>query len=411
MSEEVLAGGRARAAPRLTGHARQRAAVTMTFFAHGFLFASWTAHIPHVKQALALSDSALGLVLLATPVGSVCLMLITGRLLPVLGSRRLTTACLLGYCAAGPFVGLASTPLLLVTTLFTWGAFQGSLDVSMNTQAVAVERRQRRHLMSSFHGAWSVGSFAGAGAGALAVALHVSLTPQLLILTIPVLSAAGILNRSLIGRRDERRAHEGADTAASRRPPLSRVTVTLGAIAFASMLCEGATADWSAVYLRGSVHVDPAIAGLGYAGFAAVMAAVRLTGAGALARLPAHRLLPTLAALAAAAMAIALATGTAVMALFAFAVLGAGVALVVPSVFSAAGQLPGLAPGVAIATVSACGWAGFVLGPPLIGMLAGLFGLRLALAVIPVLSLIIAIATARVDAIRAPQQRRGRVGS
>ena len=136
------------------------------------------------------------------------------------------------------------------------------------------------------------------------------------------------------------------------------MTVTLGAIAFASMLCEGATADWSAVYLRGPVHVDPAIAGLGYAGFALVMAAVRLTGASVLARLPAHRLLPTLAALAAIAMTIALATGTALVALLGFAVLGAGVALVVPSVFSAAGQLPGLAPGVAIATVSACGWAG-----------------------------------------------------
>lgn len=403
MSDEALAGEPA-LTHHVTGRARQRAAVTTTFFAHGFLFASWTAHIPHVKQALGLSDSALGLVLLATPVGSVCLMLITGRLLPVLGSRRLTATCLLGYCTAGPFVGLASTPLLLFVALFTWGAFQGSLDVSMNTQAVAVERRQRRHLMSGFHGAWSVGSFAGAGAGALAVALHVSLAPQLVVLTIPVLGAAAIFNRSLIGRQDERRAHDGPATAASGRPPLSRVTVTLGAIAFASMLCEGATADWSAVFLRGPVHVDAATAGLGYAGFALVMAAVRLTGDSLLDRLPAHRLLPILAALAATAMTIALATDTALVALVGFAVLGAGVALVVPTVFSAAGQLPRLAPGVAIATVSACGWAGFVCGPPLIGTMAGLVGLRLALAIIPVLSLVIAIATARVGAIRLPRR-------
>jgi predicted MFS family arabinose efflux permease len=246
-----MTGGQARGRRRVTRGARPRAAATMIFFSHGFLFASWTAHIPHVKQALGLSNSDLGLVLLATPVGSVCLMLVTGRLLPVLGSRRLTGICLLGYCATGPFVGLAATPVLLFAALFVWGAFQGSLDVAMNTQAVAVQRRLGGHLMPGFHGAWSLGSFAGAGAGALAVGLRVALTPQLLLLTIPVLGAAG----------------------------------------------------------------------------------------------------------------------------------------------------------VGIAAVSALGWAGFVCGPPLIGTLAGLAGLDLALAVIPVLSLVITIATARSGAIGAPHRQ------
>jgi hypothetical protein len=370
------------------------------FFAHGLLFASWAAHIPHVRQTLGLSYATLGLVLLATPVGSVCSMALTGRLLPTRGSRRLIGICLVGYCAAGPLVGLATSPLVLAAALFTWGAFQGSLDVAMNTQAVAVERDQGRHLMPSFHGAWSVGAFAGAGAGVLGVALHVSLSAQLLVLALPILAAAVVLQPHLIGRAAERSAHDGPAPAAHRRAPFSRVTITLGAIALASMLCEGATADWSAVYLRGPVHVDAAIAGLGYAAFALVMAAVRLTGGGLLARVPACRLLPALALVATAAMSVALAADTAPTALIGFAALGAGVALVVPAVFSAAGNLAGLAPGVGIAIVSACGWAGFVCGPPLIGALASLAGLHLALAVIPVLTLIIALATARVSALR-----------
>jgi hypothetical protein len=401
VSDVLIADERARTGHRATGRARQRAAVTAIFLSHGLLFASWTAHIPHVKHALGLSDSTLGLVLLGTPVGSVCSMLITGRLLPVIGSRKLIGTCLLGYCMAGPLVGLAGTPLVLAVALFTWGAFQGSLDVAMNTQAVAVERRQGRHLMPSFHGVWSIGSFAGAGAGALAVAAHVSLTPQLLVLAFPVLSAAAVLSHSLIAHQDERSADERPDTTTFGRPPLARATVVLGAVAFSSMLCEGAIADWSAVYLRGPVHVDPATAGLGYAAFSLVMAAVRLSGGRLLARLPAQRLLPTLAALATAAMTIALVADTQLAALIGFACLGAGVALVVPTVFSAAGNLPGLAPGVGIATVSACGWAGFVCGPPLIGTLAGLTGLRLALAVIPAFTLIITITTAHADAMRA----------
>jgi MFS family permease len=387
-------------APRhAAARARQRAAVTATFVSHGLLFASWTAHIPQLKLTLGLSDSTLGLVLLATPVGAVCSMLIARRLLPMLGSRALIRICVLGYCAAGPLVGLASSPLLLAVALFTWGAFQGSLDVAMNTQAVAVERSQRRHLMPSFHGAWSVGSFAGAGVGAIAVAVHVSLASQLLVLALPVLAAAAAFNHSLIARQDERNNHEAPRAATGGRPPLPRATVVLGATVFASMLCEGATADWSAVYLRGPVHADPATAGLGYAVFALVMAAVRLSGGPLLVRLPTNRLLPTLAALGTAAMTIALAADTQLTALIGFAFLGAGLALVVPTVFSAAGNLPGLAPGIGIATVSAYGWAGFVCGPPLIGALAGIFGLRAALAVIPTLTLIVTLVTARGGAI------------
>src|SRR4029077_262471 len=100
--------GQPRAPRHVVTRPRQRAAVTATFIAHGLLFASWTAHIPHVKLALGLSDSTLGLVLWATTVGAICSMLIAGRLLPTLGSRALIRMCLLGYCAAGPLVGLAS---------------------------------------------------------------------------------------------------------------------------------------------------------------------------------------------------------------------------------------------------------------------------------------------------------------
>lgn len=399
VSNELIADGRRQAPRHVAVRARQRAAVTATFISHGLLFASWTAHIPQVKLTLGLSDSTLGLVLLATPVGAVCSMLIARRLLPKLGSRALIRMCLLGYCAAGPLVGLASAPLLLAAALFTWGAFQGSLDVAMNTQAVAVERSQRRHLMPSFHGAWSVGSFAGAGVGAMAVAVHVSLASQLLLLALPILAAAATFNHSLITRQDEHDTHEGPRSPTHGRPPLPRATVVLGATVFATMLCEGATADWSAVYLRGSVHADPATAGLGYAAFALVMAAVRLSGGHLLVRLPTNRLLPALAALGTAAMAIALAADTQPTALIGFTFLGAGLALVVPTVFRAAGNLPGLPPGIGIATVSAYGWAGFVCGPPLIGTLAGISGLRTALAVIPTLTLIITLVTARVGVI------------
>jgi fucose permease len=317
-------------------------------------------------------------------------MVLIGRLLPKLGSPPLVKICLIGYCVAGPLVGLAATPFELAGALFAWGAFQGALDVAMNTQAVAVQDTQGRQLMPTFHGAWSIGALSGAALGAADLAAHVALTPQLVILAFPVLTAAAMLSTHMIHEPPTAR-HQQRQRGLWRH----RVVLILGAVALATTLCEGAAADWSAVYLHGSAQLPTALAGLGYTTFAVAMACVRLTGTRLLGRHRPNRLLPALALIATAGMTAALASGSGALGLIGFACLGAGTALVVPAVFTAAGRLPGVPAGVGIATASALGWAGFVCGPPLIGQLAGVTGLRSALAVLPLLALIVAAVIAR----------------
>ncbi|HKC26437.1 MAG TPA: MFS transporter, partial [Jatrophihabitans sp.] len=111
-------------------------AVAAVFFAHGLLFASWAAHIPHVKARLGVNDGTLGLALLGAPVGSVTAIMLAAYLVPKIGSRRVVQIALVGYCAAGPFVGLVSSVAGLFVALFFWGGFQGTLDIAMNTQAI-----------------------------------------------------------------------------------------------------------------------------------------------------------------------------------------------------------------------------------------------------------------------------------
>jgi Major Facilitator Superfamily len=377
-----------------------RAATVSVFFIHGLLFASWTAHIPQVRDHAGLSVGALGLALLGAPAGSVAAMLASARLLPRLGSRRMVRACIVGYCAAGPLVGLAGSLPALFAALFAWGAFQGSLDVSMNTQAVAVERARGRPLMSGFHGCWSIGTLAGAAAGVAGVALGVSLTAQLLLLGAPALVVAEILGaRMLPDAHPARQAPRAPRPRPARR--FSRPVLILGAIAFASMLCEGASADWASVFLRGPVHVGAAVAGLGYTAYSLTMVIVRLSGNRLLARFPVRSLLPALAAVAFAGFTAGLAVRTGAAAIAGFACLGIGLALIVPTLNSAAGRLPGLSPGAAIVAVSTCGWLGFVCGPPLIGELASATSLALALGVVPVLVAFIAVATALIPQLRA----------
>ncbi len=366
-----------------------RRTVGAVFFVHGLLFASWAAHIPRVKARVGLSDGGLGLVLLATPVGSIAAMALGAWLLPRVGTRRMIVVCLVGYCASGPFIGLATSAPGLFVALLVWGAFQGILDVSMNTQAVACQRAAGGPIMSGMHGRWSLGALAGAGAGALGVGIGLSLSVQLLILGIAALPLVGWALRLPDEHADPE--HKAARLPVRRWP---RTILLLAAIAFASMLCEGAAADWSAVYLRNSLGAAAVVASLGYACFAAAMVLVRLGGDALIARRGAGRVVSALCGAATAGFAAGLLSGNVVVALIGLAALGGGVATVVPTVFSAAGGLAGIPPSSGIAAVSACGWAGFVCGPPLIGQLASATSLPVALAVVPVLTAFIAVAMA-----------------
>jgi len=380
------------------GAAATRIAITVVFVVHGLLFASWTAHIPHVKQSLGLNDGTLGLALVGAPVGSIAAMCLAAMLLPRFGSRRIIQVALCGYCAAGPLVGISGSLPALFGALVLWGVFQGTLDVAMNTQAIAIERRSGRPLMSGLHGGWSIGAFTGAGIGALAVGTGIALTPQLLILgSVALLGAELLSTRLLPDHRDGSSSEQfpsapGSETETPTTEPesgggrsrWSTGMLTLAVIAFASMLCEGAAANWGSVYLSGSLGATGAVPGLAYAGFALAMVAVRLSGNRLLARFRPDRLLPFLAIVATVGFTTALLLDRPPAAIVGFGCLGLGLASVVPAVFSAAGRLPGMHPGTAVATVSAFGWAGFVIGPPIVGHLAALTSLPTALALLPV---------------------------
>jgi hypothetical protein len=239
--------------------------------------------------------------------------------------------------------------------------------------------------MSGFHGCWSIGAFAGAGLGVIGVAVGLSLSRQLLLLGLPVLLVVGGLTSKMLPQATATAATRIGGRSALRR--LSRPLLVLGAIAFASMLCEGASADWASVYLRGPLQSGSVTAGLGYTAFA------RLSGNRLLVRFRAQRLLPALAAIATIGFLVGLLSHRVDTAIVGFACLGIGLALIVPTVFSAAGRLPGLDPGTAIAAVSACGWMGFVCGPPIIGELASATSLPAALGVLPVLTACVVVST------------------
>lgn len=348
-----------------------RWAAAVVFFVNGALFGTWVPQIPLIKARLGLDDGELGLALLCLAGGAVAGFLFTGYLIDRFGSRAITSLSLIAMAVFLPLPVLAPTPLMLSLYLSAFGAAGGIMDVSMNAQAVKVEKAYARPLMSSFHGMFSLGGLAGAGIGGLflsAGAAPARLVPASALFLL--LLGAAVLPRLLPFRPA---SGVGCPTESGKRVLIalpSRPVLGLSVLAFFTLACEGAMADWSAVYLRDALLMSPGSAAAGYAAFSTAMAAGRLAGDPATARLGPILTIRAGAAMAALGLALALGPGSPPLALAGFGCVGLGLANIIPVLFSAAGRTPGLSPGTAIAAVCTMGYFGFLVGPPVIGFLA-----------------------------------------
>jgi MFS family permease len=371
----------------MTGTARQaRGAVTAVFFLNGLIFGSWAARIPAVRDHVGLSDGELGVALACGAIGSIIAMPIAGGRAARLGSRRATRVSLALLCAISAVVALApSLPALCVLMLF-YGASMGALDVTMNAHGVAVERRYGRAILASFHAAFSVGGLAGGAIGALAAAAGLDVREQLALVGAASAAVGLMWSRRFLGADADA---VGRAEPVFVRPP--RRLLALGALAFACLLIEGASADWSGVYLRDELGTTAAIAALGFTAFSVTMTIGRLVGDRLVDRFGPQRVVRAGGAIASVGFGLALIASAPPAAIAGFACLGAGMSGVVPIVFRASGHVPGMAAGIGLAAVSSTGYLGFLVGPPTIGGLAELLGLPVALGLVAALAAVVAL--------------------
>ncbi|WP_169382864.1 MFS transporter [Pseudonocardia acidicola] len=361
---------------------RARLAVSVIFAANGALFGSWTPRIPEVKAGLGLSDGVLGLALLAPAVGSLVTLPLAGGIAARFGSGRSTVVAAVVFWLSALPIALAGDALTLWLALFGFGAAMGALDVLMNAQGVTVEQAYGRSVLSSFHATFSLGALLGAGAGSLAAELAVPLLGQFAILGGFSLVLFLPLSRYFLPDPPAPDDAGPVPLFALPRGPL----VPLALAAFAVLLAEGSTADWSAVFLRQSLDAGPAAAGAAFAAFAATMTTGRLVGDRVLTRLGRRRAVRLFTGFGASGLAAGLALAevagpgpAAVAAAVAgFALLGVGLSVTFPALLAEAG-VTGVRAAPALAAVSTGGYLGFLVGPTVIGGLAELTTLPIAI--------------------------------
>jgi len=357
--------------------------VTLVFFLNGAGFAAWAARIPAVRDRLELSEASLGVALAMIAVGSLVGLPASGWLSSRWGSRVTTRVGLVGFALVLPLLGLApSYPALMAAALLA-GVFMGGLDVAMNAHGVAVERRFPRPILSSLHAAFSLGALVGAVTGAGIAALDVDVRVHLAGAGAVVLALGLPATRRLLPAATDR-GEPGAPAFA--RPP--RALWALGLVAFAGLLAEGAAIDWSALYVTDEVGASAAIGALTLAAFQVTMTLGRLVGDRVTEAVGPVALLRGGGLLGAGGLVLMLLVAEPATAFLGFLCLGAGLAVVVPVVFRAGAQQPGLAPGPGLAAVSTMGYLGFLAGPPLIGGIASATSLSIALGLVVALLLL-----------------------
>lgn len=379
--------GPSRRPPKPAHLGRARLAVAYSFLVNGVMFGAWASRIPDVQTHTGLDTTQLGFALLAASAGAVLAMSFAGVLAGRFGSHKVTPAMLLGYAACVPALALANSFVTLTLALLCVGAFQGSMDVAMNANGLAVEQAGTGPIMSRLHGTWSIGSFLGAFVTIVAVTAGLSVLEQFCLLAACMAASAAALARIMLPHR------QAAGGSVLRRPP--RRLLALGFMIFCGMLAEGSAGDWSGVYMRTSVLSTAQQAALTFGAFAVAMTTSRLVGDRMTELLGAGRLVTLGALLGAAGLGMALALHMAVPTIVGFTMLGLGLGAIVPITLRAGGSQPGIPSGFGIAAVSTMGYAGMLTGPPIIGSLAGVAGLRAALGLVVALLVVLAATAGR----------------
>ncbi|MDO8883629.1 MAG: MFS transporter [Pseudotabrizicola sp.] len=378
----------------MTEARRARWAVAVMFTAAGFVMGAWAPQIPLLLPRHEITEFTLGILILVLGVGAVGAMLFTGRLIGRFGSVAVLRGFALSASAALPVVVFSPSMPVLVPAMALLGALIGCMDVAMNANAVEVERRLGRAIMSSSHGFWSLGGFVGGSAGAWVIAhwgaevqaiLVAMVTAAMVVAVMPILRGeAPAPAIPTIGTREKRILL-----------PRDAGLWLLGAMALLSMVPEGAVLDWAALYLQKDMGSDVFRSGLGFAFFAGAMAIMRFAGDGVRNRFGAVLTLRISGLVAAAGMMLAAVAPGDTLAIAAFFITGLGVANMVPILFSAAGNYPGVASGTAIAAVTMIGYAGILVAPASIGFVAEVIGFRVTYAVLSLLLIVVALLSGR----------------
>ncbi len=354
-----------------------------TMFAlNSMVFSSWYTRIPEVQNKLGLNTGQLGLALLGMPIGSLLIIPVTSWLISKYAAGKITLISSIGCCLLIPTPVLAENFWSLGFSMLLLGLANGSMDIAMNAQATAIESRRQMPIFSTCHALFSLGGLIGAGLGGIVATLGVRSQIHLGAIAFLMTAVALWCGHALL-------KFPATKTTGPVFAVPSKSLLSLAVMAFCILLGEGAIGDWSAVYLRNTLHAAPFLAGAGFACFSLGMTIGRLYGDQISVRLGSKSAIRLGTLLAGLGLSFGLLIPNPYAGVFSFGCVGLGYAGIIPIIYRAAAHTPGIAAGTNIAAVASAGYMGFFAGPPLIGFTGQVLGLRIALGIVVFLAVLV----------------------
>ncbi len=354
-----------------------RHATRTGFFIAGFGLAIWAPLVPYVRERIEMSDALFGMLLLCIGIGSLTWMPLSGLLIARQGIRPVILGCVATLVLALLGMALTESIWLLGIALFCFGGSLGVLDVVLNVQSLLVERELGRRMMSNFHGMFSLGSICGALV--LTGLLTLGLSPASG--TLLMIALIVIANFLVMGGYLARKAPAGG--VAFVRP--SGLVLLVGALCFVVYLAEGAVLDWSALYLTGEKQLETSSGGLGYAAFALMVTVGRFAGGRVVNGLGTARVVAFGGLLAAAGIGLSIITDHWALALLGYGLCGLGCANVSPVLISSLSRQDAMPVHLAVTAATTVGFAGVLVGPAMIGLIAHFSSLTMAFVLLALL--------------------------
>jgi len=418
---------------------RARGAVALLFLINASTYANVVPRLPAIKADLGLTNAALGTAVAALPMGALLSGPAAGWLVARYGSGRVATACGFGFGAVLPLFALAPSWPALAATFLALGLVDSLMDVSMNSHALRVQRGYGRSIVSAMHGVWSLGAVAGGLAGSVAAGRGLDLVVHLVVAGVVLVALTSVARRWVLpGPDDQERGDpalatpmpatagqappavaagpapeladatdaggDGSEDASVARvvavphgevvsPPVGRAggfgrhLLWLGLLVLLAGVVEDAPSSWGAVLLRDELGTSAGSAGLAFLACQGAMTVGRLSGDRVVDRIGAVTAVRVGGALVLVGPAVGLLVGSPASVVVGFAVAGFGAAPLFPLVFLAAGNLPGVSTGHGVAAVAWMSRLGFLLVPPLVGLVADATSVRAGLTVVPLAGL------------------------
>lgn len=349
---------------------KQRIFLSVFFFLSGICFSTWASRIPTIKIAFGFNEAELGTILLFMPISSLIGLPISGWLVSRFETRLPMIAGFISLAISLSFIGFATSTFMLVASI-CWFAFSMRImNISLNTQALTLQKMFDKKINGSFHGLWSTGGIAGVGISTLFVALDVSISVHMVIVSVITLGVA-IFSFQFLIKND--RTLSGNRLILAKPDPY---IVYLGLLVFLAAVCEGGMFDWSGVYFKEVMNED--LFTLGYLSFMISMALSRFASDRMVERIGMPKTFIVSASFIFAGITLAVALLSFWPAIIGFCLVGFGAASIIPVTFLLAGQSKKYSPGMAISIITTYSIVGMLIGPPLIGYIAHALNLRIA---------------------------------